>query len=199
MVSSERQARWGRPTVSLAPGIKAAIAASTELQERDALKTVSLAEAMTAALLARGVADPAAQLASEMGVLALKRGFATWTEGDHDDTDELAPHTLAALERVACGERVAQRRRVAGYSSAVNTSAKTNPSRSTVAPTSTGDRGAEDGTGVDERVEFAVLAARIDVRREARRAVRRQTGGRQTTGRAGAGRRRRGSPRHPRR
>jgi AcrR family transcriptional regulator len=84
----------------LGPRIKAAIAASAELQERDALKTVSMAEAMTAALLARGVADPAAQLASEMGVLALKRGFARWTEGDHDDTDELAPHTLAALSEL---------------------------------------------------------------------------------------------------
>src|SRR4051812_44083200 len=37
----------------LGPRIKAAVAASTELQERDALKSVSLAEVMTTALTAR--------------------------------------------------------------------------------------------------------------------------------------------------
>ncbi|WP_078854063.1 TetR/AcrR family transcriptional regulator [Streptomyces sp. NRRL F-5135] len=47
----------------LAPRLKAAVAASVELQERDALKTVSLAAAMTAALVARGLSDPAAALA----------------------------------------------------------------------------------------------------------------------------------------
>src|SRR6195952_1456453 len=84
----------------LAPRLKAAIAASAELQERDALKSVSLAAAMTSALLARGVADVTAHLASEMGVLALKRGFDKWTETDQDATDELAPHTLAALDEL---------------------------------------------------------------------------------------------------
>ena len=39
----------------LGPRIKAAVAASTELQERDTLKSVGLAAAMTAALVARGV------------------------------------------------------------------------------------------------------------------------------------------------
>src|SRR4051794_13295308 len=45
----------GPMTRELAPRLKAAIAASTELQERDALKSVGLAKAMTDALLARGV------------------------------------------------------------------------------------------------------------------------------------------------
>lgn len=80
--------------------LEAAVAASAELQERDALKHVSLAAAMTTALLARGVADPTAHLASEMGVLALKRGYATWTESGPNATDELAPHTLAALDEL---------------------------------------------------------------------------------------------------
>jgi AcrR family transcriptional regulator len=84
----------------LGPRLKAAIAASTELQERDALKNVSLAATMTTALLARGVPDPTAHLASEMGVLALKRGYARWTESSQNATDELAPHTLAALEEL---------------------------------------------------------------------------------------------------
>jgi AcrR family transcriptional regulator len=82
----------------LGPRLKAAIAASTELQERDALKSVGLAAAMTDALTARGVPDPIAHLASEMGVLAFKRGFSAWLEADHDTEGGLAPYTAAALE-----------------------------------------------------------------------------------------------------
>lgn len=82
----------------LGPRLKAAVAASTELQERDALKSVGLAAAMTAALIARGVAAPTAHLAGELGVLAFKRGYAQWSESDRDDAEGLAPFALAALE-----------------------------------------------------------------------------------------------------
>jgi AcrR family transcriptional regulator len=82
----------------LGPRLKAAVAASTELQERDALKNVGLAAAMTAALVARGVPDPTAHLAAELGVLAFKRGFTQWSEGDRDDATGLAQHARAALE-----------------------------------------------------------------------------------------------------
>jgi len=82
----------------LGPRLKAAIAASTELQERDALKSVGLAVSMTAALQARGVPDPIAQLASEMGVLAFKRGYTAWVEAGHGTEGGLAQHTAAALE-----------------------------------------------------------------------------------------------------
>src|SRR5205807_5461862 len=82
----------------LGPRLKAAVAASAELQERDALKTVSLAAAMTTALKARGVPDPIAHLAGEMGVLAFKRGYSEWLEADHDTEGGLAPYTAAALE-----------------------------------------------------------------------------------------------------
>ncbi|WEO92790.1 helix-turn-helix domain-containing protein [Streptomyces sp. FXJ1.172] len=82
----------------LGPRLKAAVAASTELQERDALKSVGLAATMTAALIARGVPDPTAHLAAELGVLAFKRGYAQWSESDRDGTEGLAPHALAALE-----------------------------------------------------------------------------------------------------
>lgn len=85
---------------ALGPRLKAAIAASAELQERDALKSVGLAAAMTTALVARGVPEPVAQLAAELGVLAFKRGYAQWSEGDQDAQDELAKHTLAALEEL---------------------------------------------------------------------------------------------------
>ena len=84
----------------LAPRLKAAVAASAELRERDALKSVGLAAAMTAALVARGVPDPTAALASELGVLAFKRGYAAWSEGARDAKDELAGYTLAALDEL---------------------------------------------------------------------------------------------------
>ena len=88
----------GTANRDLGPRIKAAVAASTELQERDALKSVGMAAAMTAALVARGVPDPTAHLAAELGVLAFKRGFAAWSAGAADDTTGLAQHSLAALE-----------------------------------------------------------------------------------------------------
>jgi AcrR family transcriptional regulator len=81
----------------LGPRLKAAVAASTELQERDALKSVGLAAAMKAALVARGVPDPTAHLAAELGVLAFRRGFTRWSEGDRDDGKGLAHYALAAL------------------------------------------------------------------------------------------------------
>ncbi len=81
----------------LGPRISAAVAASAELQERAVLKNVGLAAAMTEALVARGVPDPVAHLAAELGVLAFKRGFAEWSGGDREAPDSLAPYTLAAL------------------------------------------------------------------------------------------------------
>lgn len=84
----------------LAPRLAAAVAASAELQERDALKSVGLAAAMTTALVARGVPESTAAIAGELGVLAFKRGFAAWSTGDRDDGDELARLTLAALDEL---------------------------------------------------------------------------------------------------
>ena len=81
----------------LGPRIEAAVAASTELQERAVLKNAGLALAMTDALVARGIPDAVAHLAAELGVLAFKRGFSEWSETDPGGTDALAPHTLAAL------------------------------------------------------------------------------------------------------
>jgi AcrR family transcriptional regulator len=80
----------------LAPRLKAAIAASTELQERDALKSVGLSKAMSDALQGRGVPTPIAHLAAELGLLAFKQGYESWTAVDDDSS--LATHTLAALD-----------------------------------------------------------------------------------------------------
>ena len=84
----------------LGPRLRAAVAASAELQERDALKTVGLTAAMIDALLLRQVPGQVAHLAAEMGALAFKQGYARWTTADRDgdgDGDGLAPHVLAAL------------------------------------------------------------------------------------------------------
>jgi AcrR family transcriptional regulator len=81
----------------LGPRLKAAVAASTELQERDALKSVSLAAAITTALIARGVPTPTAALAGELGVLAFKRGYAEWSESNQNPNAQLSQYTLAAL------------------------------------------------------------------------------------------------------
>src|SRR5258708_39467027 len=78
----------------LGPRLKAAVAASAELQERDALKSVSLAAAMTTALRARGVPDPPAALAGRLGGPAAHRGYAEWSECDRDAEDELAQYTF---------------------------------------------------------------------------------------------------------
>jgi AcrR family transcriptional regulator len=80
--------------------LKAAVAASVELQERDTLKTVGLAAAMTAALTARGVPDATAHLAAEMGVLAFKRGYAQWSDAEGEAAEGLASHVLAALHEL---------------------------------------------------------------------------------------------------
>ncbi|WP_239514389.1 TetR/AcrR family transcriptional regulator [Streptosporangium sp. 'caverna'] len=90
----------GSMSRELAPRLKAAVAASAELQERDALKSVSLAAAMTTALIARGVPDPTAALAGELGVLAFKRGYVVWSESDRGAEDELAGYALAALDEL---------------------------------------------------------------------------------------------------
>jgi AcrR family transcriptional regulator len=87
----------GPTSRELAPRLKAAVAASAELQERDALKSVGMAAAMAEALVARGVPAPTAEVAAELGLLAFKRGYATWLEGDRAPDERLAPHVVAAL------------------------------------------------------------------------------------------------------
>ncbi|MBO0810566.1 MAG: TetR/AcrR family transcriptional regulator [Microlunatus sp.] len=87
-----------------APRLKAAIAASAELQARDALKTASLGAAVTEALVARGIAEPVAAVAAELGVLAFGRAYAVWsqTEGAaEDDLARLATAELAELQKAA--------------------------------------------------------------------------------------------------
>jgi hypothetical protein len=86
----------------LAPKLKAAIAASAELQERNALKQIGLAAAMAEALRARGVPAPTAVLAAELGSLAFKTAYARWAEpGEEQDLGTLACAVLRELQTAA--------------------------------------------------------------------------------------------------
>jgi AcrR family transcriptional regulator len=87
---TREQHAWG-------PALIATVAASEELQERDARKAAVLTAAMTSALVERGTPEPSARLAAELGSLALKRGFARWAHDERDDTATFAEHTRAAL------------------------------------------------------------------------------------------------------
>ena len=81
------------------PRRQAIIAANPELQEREALKRAGIAAAMTEALKARGVDDPSASLAAEIGVLALGSAYARWVEPANErDFAELAREALAELQ-----------------------------------------------------------------------------------------------------
>jgi AcrR family transcriptional regulator len=77
---------------------QAVIAANPGLQERELLKRASLASAMADALRERGVADPAASLAAEAGVIAFKTAFARWvTEPSEQDLARLIQESLDQL------------------------------------------------------------------------------------------------------
>lgn len=86
----------------LGPRLRAVIAASAELQQRDALKQVGLAAAMTDALRGRGVPDRSAAVAAELGVLAFKEAYAEWLAADSEqELGELARKALDDLRAAA--------------------------------------------------------------------------------------------------
>jgi AcrR family transcriptional regulator len=86
----------------LAPRLKAAIAASAELQERNALKHIGLASAMAEELQTRGVPEATAILAAELGSLAFKSAYARWAEPDEKrDLGTLACAALHELQAAA--------------------------------------------------------------------------------------------------
>jgi AcrR family transcriptional regulator len=86
----------------LAPQLQAAIAASTELQERYALKQVGFVAAMSSALRDRGVPEPTASVAAELGALAFKQAYAAWIASDDDqDLAQLSLDTLEQLRATA--------------------------------------------------------------------------------------------------
>jgi AcrR family transcriptional regulator len=78
---------------------RAVIAASPELQEREALKGLGLTASMTGALKRRGVPDLAACVAAELGALAWKIAYERWSDtADGDDFSEVARRALGEVQ-----------------------------------------------------------------------------------------------------
>jgi AcrR family transcriptional regulator len=74
------------------------IAGTSELRERAAFKHIGLTEAMTEALVKRGVPGLTASLAAELGLRAFDRAFARWANpADHQALTELARQALDEL------------------------------------------------------------------------------------------------------
>jgi AcrR family transcriptional regulator len=83
----------------VAPQRRAAIAANSELQERELLKRARLAAAIADALRARRADDTTAQLAAEMGVLAFSTAYARWAAPDNRQPfNEIARAALRDLQ-----------------------------------------------------------------------------------------------------
>ncbi len=83
---------------------QAVIDANPGLQERELLKRAALAAAMADALRRRGVSDPAASLATEVGVIAFKTAFARWVSApDEHDLSRLIREALDQLKSITAG------------------------------------------------------------------------------------------------
>lgn len=83
---------------ALARQRQAVIAANPGLQEREVSKRAALASAMADALRRRGVPDPTASLAAEVGAIAFGTAFARWVSEPDEASDE---HDLSRLIREA--------------------------------------------------------------------------------------------------
>ncbi|MGI5455737.1 TetR/AcrR family transcriptional regulator [Streptomyces sp. CA-249302] len=79
-------------------GLRSVIAGNSELQERAAFKRGRLTEAVAVALNERGVSEPTASLAAELGIRAYYDAFAQWADpANQRPLTELARHTLDEL------------------------------------------------------------------------------------------------------
>src|SRR6184192_925223 len=78
--------------------VQAVVAGHRDLRERELLKHATLTATMAGALRERGVPDPAASLAAEIGGLAFTTGFTRWIEPRNDrEFAELTREALAEL------------------------------------------------------------------------------------------------------
>jgi AcrR family transcriptional regulator len=82
---------------AFAARLRAVIAGNAELRERAVFKRAGLAEAVREALEKRGVPDPTASLAAELGIGAYYRAFEQWA-------DPAGQQTLTELTRQALGQ-----------------------------------------------------------------------------------------------
>jgi AcrR family transcriptional regulator len=78
--------------------------ANAELQERERIKLASIAAAMAAALRDRGVEEPAASLAAEVGVAVFRIAVERWNAGaGAEDLTEVIRESLDQLKAVTAG------------------------------------------------------------------------------------------------
>jgi AcrR family transcriptional regulator len=78
---------------------QAVIAANPELREREALKGLALTATITAALKRRGVPDLTANVAAELGALALKIAYERWSDTTNgDDFGDVARRSLGDVQ-----------------------------------------------------------------------------------------------------
>ena len=84
-----------------------------EVQERELIKLASLALAVTKALHARGVPEPAASVTAELGIAVFKIGFERWvTEKKPLGLDAHIRAAAGALKVLAAGEKTPSPRAV---------------------------------------------------------------------------------------
>ncbi|KOV60524.1 TetR/AcrR family transcriptional regulator [Streptomyces sp. MMG1121] len=82
--------------------LRPVMAANSELQERAAFKRARLAGAVTDALRERGVPEPTASLAAELGIRAFYDAFEQWADPANRQTlAELTGHALDELRAAA--------------------------------------------------------------------------------------------------
>lgn len=83
---------------------QAVISANAELQERERIKLASLASALAQGLRRRGITDPAAVLAAEMGVAVFRIAFERWiNETSQRDLSQVVRESLNELKLVSAG------------------------------------------------------------------------------------------------
>lgn len=87
---------------ALAPVREAIVDRHPDLRERRAAKRAVLREAIAQRLRDRGIPDPDAEIAAEIGRMAFSRAYQQWSEGDATgDFAELADHALTELLHTA--------------------------------------------------------------------------------------------------
>lgn len=84
---------------------QAVISENAELQERERNKLASLASALAETLRHRGVRDPAASLAAEMGITVFRISFERWIAPENDrDLAQIVRESLNDLKLVTAGK-----------------------------------------------------------------------------------------------
>jgi AcrR family transcriptional regulator len=83
---------------------QAVIAENEELQERERIKLATLASALADGLRRRGVGEPAASLAAEMGVTVLRIAFERWIGENDRSLEQIMRESLNELKLVSAGK-----------------------------------------------------------------------------------------------